>query len=80
MTFVLLPPVCLAPLLLLSLRFSSHGTPSSNVSIAAGRSQELFTAARVTAVPQEEEDSWPGTFTCFLHGHDRLDSEGFEAG
>lgn len=49
-TFVLLPPVCLAPLSFLSLRFSSHGTPSSNVSIAAGGGKELFTAARITAV------------------------------
>ena len=73
-------PVCLVPLSLLSLRFSSHRTPPSNVNVAAGRTKELFTAARTQQFQQEENDSWPGALTCFLRGHDRLDSEGFGAG
>lgn len=78
LTFVLLPPV--SPLCHSFLSGSLARRPLQMSVLLWAEAGSRFLQLGSQQFQQEEEDSWPGTFTCFLHGHDRPDSEGFEAG
>lgn len=79
LTFFLLPPV--SPLCHSFLSDSlAMGPPLQTSVLLWAEAGSCLLQPGSQQFQQEEEDSRPGTFTCFLHGHDRPDSEGFEGG